>query len=373
MPLYLKSQDDINALIAGLEFAAIDHETKVKIADHFVLMPASAREAALSIIVGTLPEDEAAFANALFQDTPPGEGSPGPGSPGSGSPNTGSSSTLDERIGVVAIPNGADRVDVVFDPPFTGPPLPPQCSVHRTTGNTSIIGFDDVIDLLETGFTALLTAPVPNGGYQLSYRAVAQALSQPFDFAVLRYQWSQANGTDLDTRTALIAPQIEGDVGWARQTQVPALSSTPYLIWSADNTGNDGVEAVLINFARLRAAYPDAQTITLRLRGNWYAARGDGGINLQFATYLGGAMQGPTNEHDFVNVGGAAVQTINAPRSVEGQVSGDVDGDECGTLVYDTATRTAAIVAPVPGTTATELFEGTPTNPAHIPRSSATK
>ena len=86
MALYLKSQADIDALIAGSTYASIDLATKDKIADHFELMPPAAWEAALDIIVASLPSDQAAFAQALFQDTPPdgGSGSTPPVAPADG-------------------------------------------------------------------------------------------------------------------------------------------------------------------------------------------------------------------------------------------------------------------------------------------------
>ena len=230
------------------------------------------------------------------------------------------------------------------------------------------------------GFTASLSAATPNAGYQLSYRAlVAPAatapLAQPFDFAVVRYAWTAANGRDLDTRTAITTPPRNQDVGWSRGA-TDLGGAAAYLQWGGDNTTPTGDEAVLIDFAALTRDYPQATEFVIRLRSFWYhagydPANGtDGKFTIEFATYLGGIMT--QSGTDFVNAGGTARQNIAIQRqSFTNSVVADVDGDDMATLVYTVATKQAAIV---PASTPPMPTTNAQTQPASLTvRSSASK
>ena len=211
-------------------------------------------------------------------------------------------------------------------------------------------GRPEITDITQTnGAVSSATITLVGDNYVISSDvplACQSTALQAFDFAVIRYQWAAADGRDLDTRTALVDPAVEGDVGWSRQTQVPASGAPgPFLMWGGDNTTPAGAEAVLVNFAAIAAAYPAAATITIRLRANWYGERDDGQINLQFATYLGGTMQGPVN-YDFVNQDGAAVQVVNSSINVTSVGAANLDGMDCGTLVYTPATKAAILLPP---------------------------
>lgn len=50
--------------------------------------------------------------------------------------------------------------------------------------------------------------------------------------------------------------------------------------------------------------------------------------------------------YDFVNIGGELVSSLSVPRSVATQVSGDIDGDDLGLLVYTVATKEGSIIDP---------------------------
>lgn len=50
--------------------------------------------------------------------------------------------------------------------------------------------------------------------------------------------------------------------------------------------------------------------------------------------------------YDFVNIGGELVSSLSVPRSVAIQVSGDIDGDDLGLLVYTVATKEGSIIDP---------------------------
>ena len=251
-------------------------------------------------------------------------------------------------------------------------------------------------DPTATNYNALATRD--DGG--CAYAAPSPApLPNPFDFAVIRYQWTDADGTDLDTRTAVVIPDRENDVGWARNITDPVTGTLPacqvspapadtspyYLVHGGDNCEN-GVEAVLANFIKLSADFPGQSSFEIRLRGFWYnlgydptaTPPRDGMITVQFQTYLGGAMSHVN--YDFVNTGGTVVDTASISFQLyTNRVGADVDGDDVATLVYDPITKLATIVPAPPltppvasgGSQASGLGAGVPAS--LIPRSIAVK
>lgn len=172
-------------------------------------------------------------------------------------------------------------------------------------------------------------------------------IALPFDFAVIRYKWTAAGGTDLDTRTAVIGSgdiSIDGvDVGWSRAATV-VLNTFTILTWGGDNVTNTGPEAILVDFKKIAEQLPALEFITIRLRSFWFDTRASGDHTIQFQTYLGGTMQ--ASGLDFVNAGGVTQQTIEVDRNAITNIGADVDGDEQGTLVYEVETQTANILDP---------------------------
>lgn len=182
---------------------------------------------------------------------------------------------------------------------------------------------------------------------------------EPFDFAVIRYIWTEDGGTDLDTRTALVDSGLEWDnqdVGWARAIRIPdpgeilpgcapsgAGTEGAWIIHGGDNCEN-GVEAILVDFQALADALPGQRYIYIRLRCFWYGTRNSGDMTLQFQTYDGGTMA--QVGYDFINTGGADVQVLEKPRNVTVNISENTDGQNVGILRYDTHTRIGAILDP---------------------------
>lgn len=167
-----------------------------------------------------------------------------------------------------------------------------------------------------------------------------------FDYAVIRYIWNGEGGRDLDTRTAFIntSPTIDNqDLGWARAQYIGVNpTNNYYMLFGGDNTGESGQEAILVDFNTVQRDFIGLEKAYIRLRANWYSIRYGGNIILQFAAYKGGIMQKIGT--DFVNVGG--VEVINGQKltNVISQVSGDVDGSDCGELIYDFRTKTAILI-----------------------------
>lgn len=175
----------------------------------------------------------------------------------------------------------------------------------------------------------------------------AQKTIQPsfsaFDFAVIRYGWDSAGGSDLDTRTALVSvdASVDGvDVGWSRSGTVAGVSGN-YLSWGGDNTSPTGTEAVVVDFPKIATDFPALTYIRVRLRANWYGSRASGNFALQFATYLGGAMS--ASGTDFINTGGTLATNLNRPSNVTSNVASNVDGEDVATLTYHVPSRTAVL------------------------------
>lgn len=164
-----------------------------------------------------------------------------------------------------------------------------------------------------------------------------------FDFAIIRYTWSESGGRDLDTRTALVDvdASVNGDdVGWNRGDTVAGVSGN-YLTWGGDNVDPAGTEAVLVDFTRIATDFPSLTYIRLRFRANWFGTRASGSFTLQFATYAGGTMVQVAK--DFENSGGTLVTSLTKPGNVGSNVADNVDGELVGTLVFHVPTRTAVL------------------------------
>lgn len=175
------------------------------------------------------------------------------------------------------------------------------------------------------------------------------------DFAVIRYTWNAAGGTDLDTRTAFVdLPNTLynlNDLGWSRSGSGPHPSggayvgpSSPnyYMWWSGDNSGTTGSETVLIDFKNIKADFPGLQQLSTRFRAFWFNNRNSGDISYEVTTYKGGTMS--KSGFNFINTGGTVVTTYT--QSVNIALSGSVnqDGQELGILYFDFLTNTSVAV-----------------------------
>lgn len=196
-------------------------------------------------------------------------------------------------------------------------------------------------------------------------QALAYAISQtvcvpddlnPFDFAVIRYSWTDLDGEDLDTGTSFtnLDPLYNNlPVGFCWSDQFgngpsvgPINSPThqPYLLWGGDNTTPTGDEAVLFNAKQIGIDYPLLVSLTVNLTTNWYGIRLSGNLQIEFATYLGGTMTQVGT--DFINSGGVLVDSITVDRNSVVIDTTCSSVDQQGTLVYNFSTKTGTITNP---------------------------
>lgn len=195
-------------------------------------------------------------------------------------------------------------------------------------------------------------------------KRINQYINQPFDFLVLRYKLKDPVSRDVDTRTALIDTSYNGvyledsilkdpsmldpildgnDIGWSRGTSISNTSGNAYIEWGGDNTTSVGGESILIDFKKISEDLSYLDTINIRLRAFFYAVIGNGQIEIELATYSGGNMVKDIPNRDFYNVGGIQVQSVNVDRSITTQTSSNYDGDDLGTVVYNTINSNALI------------------------------
>lgn len=207
-------------------------------------------------------------------------------------------------------------------------------------------------------------APGPVAGYEIVDSSYFDTITVPsgspdlrkFDYALLKYSWTDANGEDLDTRTAFHAT---GDsavddmwVGWNCLNNVIDGPSHEVLTWGGDNTTPSGFESVLIDLKRFADDHPSLTQIKVMMRAYWFYSRLDGNLTIQFQTYLGGVMvpyTTSTGQISWNNVGGVLVDDITRPRNAVTLAQtgsgpgGSPAGDEMGEIIYTAATQTAII------------------------------
>lgn len=157
-----------------------------------------------------------------------------------------------------------------------------------------------------------------------------------FDFAVIRYIWTEQGGRDLDTRTRITNPSRNIDVGWSR-----SQSDNEYLVWGGDNTSS-GVECILLNIKQMIADFSDQNDFRVDCKSFWYGAVSSGNLKVQFATYKNGYMQ--KNGYDFINIDGQLIQDITLDCNSMLQQQGNNDGELMAYLTYNISTLTGMLI-----------------------------
>ena len=128
------------------------------------------------------------------------------------------------------------------------------------------------------------------------------------DFIVFTYQFTEAGGRDLDTKTNVTSPYVGPFLGYSF-----SASDAPYLFWSGDNTGY-GVESCYIDLAAIRAGYTAATFADVQLQCGWYGSRASGQMTMDIRAYKGGTMS--KVGYQFINTGGNLTAFLSFPRTV---------------------------------------------------------
>ena len=187
----------------------------------------------------------------------------------------------------------------------------------------------------------------------ITQEAGGQVVTIPeFDYLVLRYSWSDEDGTDFDTATGFVNTGLSGVdgyyVGWSRNWTTTSQSVGDYLQYGGDNM-QSGLECALINMAALNSAsgLNNESTFQAEIYGNWYGSRLNGYVTVSFTAYLGGTME--KDGFNFVNSGGDEVYTGSVTTNVAANGTDNYTNitglySHIGTMVYDRETRDCVIV-----------------------------
>lgn len=140
-------------------------------------------------------------------------------------------------------------------------------------------------------------------------RLVRENIFKDVDYILFRYNFSEANGKDLDTRTQVIEPFVSRIFGWGKTTNEEGLHLSKYIKWGGDNTGY-GREMILLNLKEFKKDYPDLKEFKFTCRAFWYALRGDGNMNMNAQAYKGGCPVHIGTNTNFCNTENNRVQNL---------------------------------------------------------------
>lgn len=212
-------------------------------------------------------------------------------------------------------------------------PVYPIISCADATEDTGFIEVDGTWDLVLNGQKVLESNPTlavlnylqATGDFDIIIEDEVEFTSD-FDFAVVSYTWTSANGRDLDTRTSITQPPRNYEVGWDRYS----VDQT-YLTWAGDNTSEFGPESVLVDIASIKRDFPTQNSIQVLLKAFWFSEVYNGDCNLSFVTYKGGYMESDGG-YGFVNNAGVVVDSLTIQVNT---LSKERDGQPLGFLNID--------------------------------------
>lgn len=182
--------------------------------------------------------------------------------------------------------------------------------------------------------------------------------TNPFDYMVVRFKYTKPlNGSDLDIMVYYDNTGSVYDKNAVGYNQLPnsvkiptdaTLDENAYLWWATDDNSSpvgECVEAVVIGINKFNTGETTVgSTINIYLRTGWFGSRGNGNIEVELVTYLGGTMSKVGT--DIINTGGTAStpQIINTNvTSGPGQVT-EINSNLVGTVIYDKINKTATLI-----------------------------
>jgi hypothetical protein len=125
-------------------------------------------------------------------------------------------------------------------------------------------------------------------------------------------QYEFTNGTDLDTRTRIVTPDIGQDtaveyIGFGASScnsstyntngiypTGSTFSGNNYILKHGCDNQGVGFETVLINLNNFATAYPSENEITVDCRGWWFVTAGTNPVKLNLTLWKGGTIVQPT-------------------------------------------------------------------------------
>lgn len=154
-------------------------------------------------------------------------------------------------------------------------------------------------------------------------------MTPPFDYIVLKYKWTDADGRDFDTATHVEGTKISNldnkYVGYSFNPSSISGKTGVYLQHGGDNTSS-GAECVMINMKEIMNDCGDIESFDVYVAGTWYSKRGEGNVTCEMTLYEGGEMKGP-EKYIFTNVGGKEVDKRSLTKNVFSKCSSIITSD----------------------------------------------
>lgn len=143
-------------------------------------------------------------------------------------------------------------------------------------------------------------------------------MTPPFDYIVLKYNWTDADGRDFDTATHVEGTKISNldnkYVGYSFNPSSISSKTGVYLQHGGDNILS-GAECVMINMKEIMNDCGDIESFDVYVAGTWFGDRGEGNVTCEMTLYEGGTMKG-TENFIFTNVGGKEVDKRSLKKNV---------------------------------------------------------
>lgn len=169
------------------------------------------------------------------------------------------------------------------------------------------------------------------------------------DYAVLTYEFT--DGTDLDTRTRIVTPDISMNtyLGYAKGLCFPPDSSwsktniptNAVIDWSGDNTGT-GFESILINIDKLKEQFPTMTDLAVDLRCGWWGNSGNNPVNVKAVFYKGGQMIKGAQPFQYTNPTAiSSLEVTSASKGITMMFGGNAAliGERLGVFKYNVETK----------------------------------
>ena len=171
---------------------------------------------------------------------------------------------------------------------FTGDSGPFEYTVNGGSPIACTSPFTITGLVASTNYTVVITDSTSNS-ISASFTLGETSFEFDADFIMVTYQFT--DGTDLDTRSRIVTPNIgqttqPSMVGWSLNTQFPG-SGDPIITWGGDNQGT-GFESVLIDMEEFRDQYPNSTSLVADFRCFWYVTVGTNDVIAACTLWKGG-------------------------------------------------------------------------------------